>query len=201
MPRRKSVSDETLIERAAQLFWANGSSASIDEITQATGANRSAIYARFGDKTGLFRSSLQHYSDTFVTENFGPVASENATFDSVEQYFARVLSKDVPGCFMTNTMTEASHLDDETIALTQAHFERMQQGFAHAISAAFTEAGHADKVTDTSRMLAVFAQGLFAVARITTDPKVLTASYETVIAQMRSLLDVSPSPPKRASKK
>ncbi len=191
MPRTRTLTDEALLERATNLFWAKGFGTSIDGITQATGANRSAIYARFGDKSTLFRAALDHYSNTFVTENFGPMTNENAAFESVAEYFARVLSKQVPGCFMTNTMIEADRVDEETLGLTQAHFERMRTGFEHAISDAFNAAGQSDKIVDTSRMLAVFAQGLFAVARITDDPDVLTASYTTVIAQMRLLLDGS----------
>ena len=55
--------DEAL-ERAMVVFWAQGyEGASLADLTNAMGINRTSMYAAFGNKEELFRAALRRYLD------------------------------------------------------------------------------------------------------------------------------------------
>lgn len=50
-----------IVRKAMQLFWQKGTSVALSEIVDATGLNRKALYARFGDKATLVGAALGLY--------------------------------------------------------------------------------------------------------------------------------------------
>src|SRR4051794_11181886 len=63
---RKQFDVDDALRRAMHVFWRWGySEASIDRLTEGTGLGRGSLYATFGDKSSLFRQSLQRYAQTY----------------------------------------------------------------------------------------------------------------------------------------
>lgn len=59
-PGRPSLSNEQLLEKALDLFLEQGfERTSIDAITAAAGMAKRTVYARYGDKTNLFKAALK----------------------------------------------------------------------------------------------------------------------------------------------
>ena len=59
-PGRPSLSNEQLLDKALDLFLAQGfERTSIEGICQAAGMAKRTVYARYGDKTTLFKAALQ----------------------------------------------------------------------------------------------------------------------------------------------
>jgi TetR/AcrR family transcriptional repressor of nem operon len=62
MARPREFDPDTVLERATQVFWAKGfENASLDDLCDATGLNRSSLYAAFGAKRDLYLSALARY--------------------------------------------------------------------------------------------------------------------------------------------
>ena len=62
MGRPKSFSREDVLEKAMPVFWKRGFAAtSLQDLEQATGVNKSGLYAEFRDKEEIFLECLRHY--------------------------------------------------------------------------------------------------------------------------------------------
>src|SRR3984957_14329594 len=62
MGRPKNFSRQAVLEKALPVFWRRGfADASLHELEQATGVNKSGLYSEFEDKEDLFVQSLRYY--------------------------------------------------------------------------------------------------------------------------------------------
>lgn len=66
-PGRPSLSNEALLDKALDLFLDKGfDGTSIDAITAAAGMAKRTVYARYGDKTRLFKAALSRAIDDWL---------------------------------------------------------------------------------------------------------------------------------------
>lgn len=66
-PGRPSLSNEELLDKALDLFLEKGfDGTSIDAITVAAGMAKRTVYARYGDKTRLFKAALSRAIDEWI---------------------------------------------------------------------------------------------------------------------------------------
>jgi AcrR family transcriptional regulator len=62
MGRPRNFREDSALDAAMRVFWAKGyEGASLDDLTQAMGINRSSLYSSFGDKEQLFHQVIAHY--------------------------------------------------------------------------------------------------------------------------------------------
>jgi AcrR family transcriptional regulator len=62
--RPRAFDEETVLDRAAEVFWRHGyEGASLTALTTAMGINRPSLYATFGSKQELFRRAFARYHD------------------------------------------------------------------------------------------------------------------------------------------
>lgn len=80
-PGRPSLSNEALLDKALDLFLDKGfDGTSIDAITAAAGMAKRTVYARYGDKTRLFKAALSRAIDDWVVPIETLQALEEADF-------------------------------------------------------------------------------------------------------------------------
>ena len=64
MARPREFDPEQVMEQATRVFWARGfEHTSLDDLCEATGLNRSSLYAAFGDKRAIYLRSLERYEE------------------------------------------------------------------------------------------------------------------------------------------
>jgi len=87
-PGRPTLSNEELLETASDLFLENGfERTSIEAICSAAGMAKRTVYARYGDKTNLFRAALSQAIDDWII----PVESLRALeCDKLEETLLRI---------------------------------------------------------------------------------------------------------------
>src|SRR5215470_961399 len=111
MGRPKNFTREAVLEKALPVFWRQGfADASLHELEEATGVNKSGLYSEFKDKQDLFVQSLRYYLDTV---NFaGALTAQPLGWNNIEQFLkAGACSTDGPkGCFAVNSMRESAIL-------------------------------------------------------------------------------------------
>lgn len=62
MGRPRQFDEQTVLERAMNLFWEKGFQAtSMQDLVAELGINRASLYTTFGDKEQLYQQSLEHY--------------------------------------------------------------------------------------------------------------------------------------------
>jgi len=68
MGRPRGFDEDAALEAAMRVFWEKSyEGATMADLTNAMGMNRSSIYAAFGDKEALFRRAVDRYSEGRMT--------------------------------------------------------------------------------------------------------------------------------------
>jgi len=74
--RRPQHSDEKLLAAACAVFARDGfAGATVDAIAASCGATKPTLYARFGSKADLYRATIVHERDVFLTRLFAAYAA------------------------------------------------------------------------------------------------------------------------------
>jgi len=64
MGRPRAFREQDALDAAMRIFWEKGyEGASLDDLTEAMGINRSSLYATFGDKEALFQKAIERYRE------------------------------------------------------------------------------------------------------------------------------------------
>jgi len=88
MGRHREFDVDEALEAALKVFWRKGyEGASYTDLTQATGVERPALYAAFGNKEALFRQALQRYYAQYL--DYFPAALELPTSRDVASHILR----------------------------------------------------------------------------------------------------------------
>lgn len=113
--RPRGFDPEAALERARNVFWNTGFSAtSLDDLAAATGLNRPSLYGAFGDKQALYLAALEKSRAESVAGLAAALAAEEPLRQTLERLFSTAaqiyLRGDAGqrGCFLIGTaVTEA----------------------------------------------------------------------------------------------
>ena len=136
MGRPKNFSREQVLEKAMPVFWAHGfSDASLQDLEQATGVNKSGLYTEFRDKEDLFVACLRHYLEGQEKRNL--LTREPLGWNNVENFLKHgpLHKGEQQGCFSVNSMREFTILPDEAHAVVTESRTRLQRLLALNIAA------------------------------------------------------------------
>ena len=158
-----SFDTDEVIDRATQVFWSQGYTAtSMADLLAATRLSRSSLYETFAGKEALFRRCLQHYADVLA----GSLASQLEQTDDARGFirqtflqFARQAdaAEVRQGCFAMNTAVELGHTDSELAGEAQQSIQRFRRVFEQAIRQAQSQG-----TISTDKDAAALAQYLVA---------------------------------------
>src|ERR1700731_1850698 len=114
MGRPRKFSREGVLQKALPIFWKYGfARTTLPELEQATGVNKSGLYAEFESKDALFLACLRHYLDT---RNGGALLmAEPLGWGNIERFLVEAPSCafDQSGCFAVYSMRELDGLPAE----------------------------------------------------------------------------------------
>jgi TetR/AcrR family transcriptional repressor of nem operon len=174
-------------------MWSRGfESSSLDDLTAATGLNKSSFYNTFGSKRQLLGSALDLY-DRMLAIPLEPVERGIAGLDDLLAYLdgiERASITDPRGCFMVNCTTELG-LDDPEIARRAAAYRgRLRAAFARSLEIA-ARAGQIEGEVETRADLVLAAMmGIFVAVRAQggqEDVHRMFAAVRQQVAAWRSL--------------
>src|SRR5437879_7750598 len=133
VPRTRGFEPEEALDRAMELFWRQGYSATrLDQLVRRTGASRYGLYATFGGKRDLFFASLERYSQAVMDPMLGPLEDARASATEIQRFFDRVLDVirrpgDGRGCFICNVAFERGVLDAAVAGRVRRPFDRVRR--------------------------------------------------------------------------
>jgi TetR/AcrR family transcriptional regulator, transcriptional repressor for nem operon len=194
MPRTSAKSSEAIIDASMRHFWARGFHAtSMDELVEAIGVSRHAIYAGIGGKHELYRRGFAAYQNAVVTPAFASVEQPTAGLDAIAAFLetqiaiAERLGLPGPGCLIANAATETAPHDPQIAAEVAAHHDRLKQGFAQALA---NEANslNQNEIDALADFLVTAAQGLWSMSRTVSSAAPLRANVSTLMSLLKARL-------------
>ncbi len=192
MPRARTLSDDTVLERATSVFWKNGyAGTSLRELTQATGLSSASLYHRFTDKDGLFVRALSRYADDGLVERLARLSAVAdplaAICDFLDELTALSLADPHQrGCLLVNTALDGAAMSDAARALVRARLGEVERFFAERLEHAVAS-GDLDPRADIAANATALLGTVFAIrvmARLDPDPKRLRALADHAIASL-----------------
>ncbi len=133
MPRgpAKQFDPTAALERAMELFWIRGFSAtSMAEIRAATGLGAKSLYDTFGNKRALYLQAIDHYIATVVDRLYGRLATDASPATAVAGLLpkiARLNASDHRGCLLGVAMAAEIKVETPRMGdLSRCHPEPLQ---------------------------------------------------------------------------
>ena len=113
MGRPRKFNREGVLDRAIPVFWKQGfANTTVQHLEQATGVNKSGLYAEFKDKEDLFLASLERYVETHGAEI---LTAQPLGWGNIERFLRLGFGRDDDqrGCLAVNSMRELAGLPAE----------------------------------------------------------------------------------------
>ncbi|MEU2358428.1 TetR/AcrR family transcriptional regulator [Streptomyces misionensis] len=195
MAGKKQFDVDTALDAAMIQFWRAGyADTSVDDLSRATGLNRSSIYSSLGDKDTLFVRCLERYAtrygdkyDAALSCAVGrPLAAARAFFDVTLE---RIADPGLPdGCLVAQTVMAAPVLSASVAARA-----REAIGAQHTRLRAALEAGrlHDEAAETFAAHLAAVNQSLAVMSRAGTGTQQLRAIVDVTLDALARTLGAS----------
>ena len=189
MPRQKAFDQDTVLEKAMQVFWKKGYEAtSVQDLVEAMGINRGSLYDTFCDKRQLFLSAIAHYSETFIQQAVDRLQTPGAARQAIIDYFENLVqcieaASPCQGCLMTNTIVEFSPHDPEVANYLKQTLLKLEDAFYTALVRA-KDRGEipADAQLRTlARYLTASVQGLQVISKVDPNAHSLRDIVKTIL--------------------
>lgn len=195
MAGKKQFDTDTALDAAMIQFWRAGyADTSLDDLSRATGLNRSSIYSSLGDKDTLFMRCLERYAtryggkyDTALSCAVdGPAAAVRAFF---EVTLERIADPGLPdGCLVAQSAMATPVLSPRGAARTKEAV-----GFQHSrLRAALKAGGLHDDVAETFAIhVAAVNQSLAVMSRTGASTEQLRAIVQVTLDALARALGTS----------
>lgn len=176
MARPREFDTDDALERATRVFWTKGfESTSLDDLCQATGLNRSSLYAAFGAKRDLYLSALARYEDGSAAR-IAAALEVRPVRDGVKALLDGLIDSIVAGpgrrgCFIGNCAAEMARLDRGAAARVRKSLARIETTFRDGLQRARSrgELPRNADITALARFLIAGIQGLRLVGKVNPD--------------------------------
>jgi len=176
MARPREFDPDEVLERATRVFWAKGfENASLDELCEATGLNRSSLYAAFGAKRDLYLSALARYEDGSAAR-IAAALEGRPLRDGLKAFLDSLIDSIVAGpgrrgCFIGNCAAEMARLDRGAAARVRRSLERIEATFRAGLGKARARGELPDDADPgaLARFLTAGIQGLRLVGKANPD--------------------------------
>lgn len=141
MPPQSPNQIEAATGSIKELFWRRGyDDTSIEDVVQATGLNRYALYNAFGGKRELFLTALDAYclerKSVFLSSLNDP---ENPPIQAIRNVFEFAISQNAErgnGCMMCNVATEGAGNDPVIIERFESYLAEIKAAHVDALERA-----------------------------------------------------------------
>ena len=175
MARPREFNTQDALEKAMQVFWAQGYEAtSLQDLTKAMEISKSSFYDTFGSKHDLFISAIDHYNKTIASRLAATViAGEDTVKEGIAAVFRNTADSvieggDNCGCFLNNCTGEVAPHDSLATKHLAAGLNHMENAFHEALLKA-QDCGEIDPWREPralARYLSAALNGLIVVGKV-----------------------------------
>lgn len=178
MGRRATYELDDVYRGAVGLFKTHGfHQVSVNDLLDATGLNRFALYEKFGGKEGLFYDTLDFYHQVIVRDELlGKLYRESASLDAILRML-RALRRinanpgNRPGCLVMNANIELGGQDERVVEAADYVIGTFREAIEHALRRAEERGDLAPvgKPSDLAARAGLMIQGFFSLAYISRE--------------------------------
>jgi TetR/AcrR family transcriptional regulator, transcriptional repressor for nem operon len=187
MARGKTFDPDTAVDKAMEVFWANGYAGTTpQQLVDALGIGRGSLYNAFTSKHALYERALRRYYEREtvrlieVLDGPGPARERLRTALDLVIKAAR---EDRRGCLVTNAAVESAGADDVVGHLVRRTFDRQEAAFRSTIEEG-KRSGEIAEDRDTAALAAFFLttiNGIRVLAKADPEPRRLEHLAETAL--------------------
>ncbi|REC56361.1 TetR/AcrR family transcriptional regulator [Rhodosalinus sediminis] len=166
--------DGEALDAAVMFFWTHGyEGASVDALCREMNMPRATLYARFGDKEGLFRAAVARYAETRVAPVLSALWAGGGLRADLEAFYAAVLAlctanEAAPGCLISCALADAAGANPAFREELAERFAAMEERITARLVAAGWDARAATPPEVAAGLAATLARGLTLAARAGT---------------------------------
>jgi AcrR family transcriptional regulator len=184
MGRRKLFSREEVLDKAIPVFWKHGlAETSVQDLEQATGVNKSGLYAEFEDKEDLFVASMRQYFDVLTAR--GILTKQPLGWNNVHNFLKVCYgSWGQKGCFSVNSMREFSDLPPKA---RQLMIENVMKAHRLLIDNLAAEPGNSDDNDSLAGLILTFFSGICLEQNLSPDRTRITKKIEAFMQLIRGI--------------
>ncbi|MER6999186.1 TetR/AcrR family transcriptional regulator [Streptomyces sp. NPDC000410] len=204
MPDIKHFDPDTALDTMVRLFWRQGvATTGVQDIVNATGLNRSSLYATFGGKQELYLAALERYVELRSRPTLARLTEDNRGLPAVAEFFDTLIDTRSTGeyaqwgCMVSNAHAGAENDDPEVRAILDRQHRRLRDALYAALLSAQRQrqlGGGADPDC-AADMLALLAHGVNLRSRAGADAQELR---RTVAAAIGAATGTANSPTRSA---
>lgn len=189
----KQFDPNEALEKAMQLFWANGYAATgLAELQEQMGIGRKSLYDTFGNKRQLFIKALQLYSDSVVRQIFSELNKEGSPLGNVRRLMRMLQEQhalpESKGCLLGVSMAQFRTSDEEMAELLRRHIKGVEEAFYKTFKRA-QDMGELDgntNIRDLARLYMGIGQGLALIGRVQDAPAVPRSIVNAALAALET---------------
>ena len=114
MPKAALFDRDQVLDKSLKVFWEKGyHGASLQDLVDATGLNRSSLYNSFQDKFNLYLQCIKHYRQQRAQDAQKALIKNKSALTVIRDLLESALpnkktTKDPQGCFLVNCTAELS---------------------------------------------------------------------------------------------
>ncbi|MEV1093420.1 TetR/AcrR family transcriptional regulator [Streptomyces microflavus] len=190
MPDIKHFDPDAALEAVIRLFWKQGIAATgVQDVVDATGLNRSSLYATFGGKRRLYLTALERYDERCSTPVLGQLAEDGRGLLAVTDFFSALIEARCSGeyarwgCMISNAHVGAENADPDIRAVLERQHRTLRASMVASLAVARSK-GQLNPDTDleaAGELLALLAHGVNLRSRAGAAPAELHRAVTTAV--------------------
>jgi AcrR family transcriptional regulator len=190
MPDVKHFDPDATLDTVVRLFWRQGAATTgIQDIVNATGLNRSSLYATYGGKQELYRAALERYVENRSRPTLSRLEEDDRGLPAIADFFTALIEMRCTGehaqwgCMVSNAHAGTENNDPQVRALLDRQHQRLRDALHSAIRSAQRQQQLTEGVDPGSAadILALLAHGVNLRSRAGADAQQLQATATAAI--------------------
>ena len=133
MARPVNFNQTEVLDKLTLVFWEKGFyDSSIEDLSSASGLNRSSLYNSFGNKEAIFKQVLKHYQEHYSKQRLEQILKTSPVKKALEEFFLSLIETEQNrrlGCLLVNTSIELSPHNSQIDKDLQKSFKRVEDIF------------------------------------------------------------------------
>ncbi|WP_329145468.1 TetR/AcrR family transcriptional regulator [Streptomyces sp. NBC_01456] len=190
MPDIKHFNPDTALERVERLFWQHGAAeASIQDVADVTGLNRSSLYSTFGSKRDLYLAALRRYVQQRAQPRCRQLAEDEQGLPAIQDFFTGLIEARCSGeyagwgCMIVNAYIGAERGDPDVRTLLDDYHQWLRDAMRAVLETARRRGQLSPAVPDaTAETLVLLAYGVNVRSRAGADADSLLDTVTATLA-------------------
>lgn len=139
MARTKEFNEDTVLEKAIDLFWSKGfNGTSAQDLVDKLQISRSSLYDTYGDKYSLFLMALRYYQKSRANAMIEFIDSSDDAEETIRHIFQVTVQESIQdkadrGCFMVNTTIEMAPHHKEIADMINENMQDVEDALFRAV--------------------------------------------------------------------